>query len=201
MSKAEFYHIFNNAMGEETTDLFLIERLKSGDKNAMFPLYDKYSGALFGVIVRMCRDRELAEDLLQESFIRIWEKIDTYEPDRGKFYTWAYRISRNTTLNHLRKSSPLIQQEDLSVYKDREDDMSNESSDQLYGVIKKLDAHHQKAINLVYFMGHTHQEAHQIMDVPLGTFKSYIRQALLKLRTIRSELYFILIAIEVLANG
>ena len=188
-------------MAEETADIFLIERLKNGDKNALFPLYDKYSGALFGVIVRMCRDKELAEDLLQESFIRIWEKIDTYAPGKGKFYTWAYRISRNTTLNHLRKSSFLIQEEELSVYKDIEDEMPEEDYEQLNGLIKKLEPHHQKAINLVYFKGYTHQEAHQIMKVPLGTFKSYIRQALLQLRTVRSELYLIWIAIEVLTNG
>ena len=196
MTKAEFYHIFNNAMTKDATDLFLIEQLKNGDKKALYPLYDKYSGALYGVIYRMCRDKELAEDLLQESFIRIWEKIESYEPGRGKFYTWAYRISRNTTLNQLRKSSPLIQEEDLSVYRDIEDKMPSEHYEQLNGVIKKLEPHHQEAIKLVYFKGFTHKEAHKIMEVPLGTFKSYIRQALLKLRTIRSELYFVWIAIE-----
>ncbi len=188
-------------MKEDTSDLFLIDRLKNGEKNALYPLYDKYSGALFGVIVRMCRDKELAEDLLQESFIKIWEKIESYKPGRGKFYTWAYRICRNTTLNHLRKSSPLIQQEDLSVYKDVTDEMPSEPYEQLKGVLKKLEPHHQEAIRLVYFKGYTHKEAHEFMGVPLGTFKSYIRQALLKLRSIRSELYHVLIVIEVLANG
>lgn len=188
-------------MGEESSDLFLIERLKNGDKNALYPLYDKYSGALFGIIVRMCRDKGLAEDLLQESFIKIWEKVEYYEPDKGKFYTWAYRICRNTTLNHLRKFSPLIQKEDLSVYKNIKDEVPSEEYERLNGVIKKLEPHHQEAIRLVYFKGFTHKEAHEFMDVPLGTFKSYVRQALSRLKTLRSELYFVLIAIEVLANG
>ena len=159
-----------------------IDRLKKGDKNALYSLYDKYSGALFGVVLRMCRDRELAEDLLQEIFLTIWEKIGQYDPAKGKFYTWAYRIARNKTLNALRKSDPLIQKEDLGVYKDKEENKEAQDFDGLYMEIDKLEEHHKKVIELVYFKGLTHREAHKEMDVPMGTFKSYVRQALNRLR-------------------
>ena len=159
-----------------------IERLREGDKNALYSLYDRYSGALFGVVLRMCRDRGMAEDLLQEIFLTIWEKIDQFDPSKGKFYTWAYRIARNKTLNALRKSDPLIQKEDLSVYKDIEAKKEVQEFDTLYMEIDKLEEHHKKVIELIYFKGLTHREAHKVMDVPLGTFKSYVRQALNRLR-------------------
>ena len=85
MSCVEFYHIFNTAMDHGSSDLLLIDRIKAGDKNALFALYDKYAAALFGVIVRMCKDKEVAEDILQESFIKIWEKIQSYDPAKGRF--------------------------------------------------------------------------------------------------------------------
>jgi RNA polymerase sigma-70 factor (ECF subfamily) len=159
-----------------------IERLREGDKNALYTLYDKYSGALFGVVLRICRDRGMAEDLLQEIFLTIWEKIDQYDPSKGRFYTWAYRIARNKTLNALRRSDPLIQTGDMRVYKDIEEEESVQDFEALNGVVSKLEAHHQKVIELVYFKGYTHREAHKIMGVPLGTFKSYVRQALIQLR-------------------
>ena len=179
-----------------------IELLKNGNKNALYALYDKYSGALYGVVIRMCRDKELSEDLLQEIFLTIWKKIDQYDASKGKFYTWAYRIARNKTLNALRKTDTLIQNEDMSVYKDIKEEELPREYDELNGVLKKLEDHHQKVIELVYFKGYTHREAHKMMGVPLGTFKSYVRQALVQLRSnYQLPLGFILICFEVIGYG
>ena len=164
------------------TEKELIEAIQRKDQKAFYRLYDKYSGALYGVIIRMCKDSGLAEELLQESFLKIWNKIDQYHPDKGRFYTWAYRIARNTTLNAMRKESLLIQSEDLSVYKDRKEEEEPWDVQRLNGQINSLEPHHRQAISLVYFQGFTHREAHEEMGVPLGTFKSYIRQALKQLR-------------------
>jgi RNA polymerase sigma-70 factor (ECF subfamily) len=164
-------------------DLTLINQLKERDERALSVLYDNYSGALYGVIIRMCRNEDQAQDILQETFIKIWQKCDSFDPEKGRFYTWAYRIARNTTLNSLRNRPTLIQNEDLSVYKNKEEDNGAPIDlTQLNGSLKKLEAHHQQAIELVYFKGLTHREAHKEMDVPLGTFKSYVRQALTQLR-------------------
>ena len=103
-------------MAADSKDTEYINRLLNGDKNGLYLLYDKYPGALYGVILRMCRDEDFAQDLLQESFIKIWQNIGNYDSEKGKFYTWAYRIAKNTTLNSLRRSSPLIQTDNLSVY-------------------------------------------------------------------------------------
>ncbi|MEM7086217.1 MAG: sigma-70 family RNA polymerase sigma factor [Bacteroidota bacterium] len=161
----------------------LLTQIKNGDTQALSILYDNYSGALYGVILRMCKNEAVAQDLLQETFVKIWQKANSFDPEKGKFYTWAYRIARNLTLNELRNPSPLIQTEDLSVYKERAT-TEEQSIDKLKlnGSIQKLDSHHRKALELVYFQGLTHREAHTEMNVPLGTFKSYIQQALKKLR-------------------
>ncbi|MBT8282535.1 MAG: RNA polymerase sigma factor [Muriicola sp.] len=183
-------------------DSLQINRLKNGDKDALYSLYDKYSGALYGVVLRMCRNKELSEDLLQEVFVTIWKKIDQFDPDKGKFYTWAYRIARNKTLNALRKTDPLIQKEDMSVYNGIEEEETGQNFEALNGVIKNLEAHHQKVIELVYFKGYTHREAHKIMDVPLGTFKSYVRQALKQLRTnYPLTLWMLLMCLDVIEHG
>ncbi|WP_298311145.1 RNA polymerase sigma factor [uncultured Aquimarina sp.] len=180
-------------------DLELIKKLQSQDSYALSKVYDLYSGALYGVILRMCKDEPLAQDLLQETFMKIWQKSHTYNPEKGKFFTWSYRIARNITLNALRKKNVLIQNEDLSVYKDRSTSEVEKETLELDGSLKKLEPHHQKALELVYFNGLTHREAHEEMDVPLGTFKSYIKQALKKLReSYKEELLVVWIIIEMM---
>lgn len=164
-------------------DKALILKLQSKDETALGLIYDKYSAALYGVIIRMCKDEDVAKNLLQDTFMTIWEKSESYDFDKGRFYTWAYRIAKNKTLNFLRKTDKLIQVEDLSVYTNRTEEVTDKLDYlKLKGTIKRLDAHHQRAIELVYFNGLTHREAHEEMNVPLGTFKSYIKQALKQLQ-------------------
>lgn len=177
-----------------------IARLMTGDDKALYQLYDKYSGALYGVILRMCRDQTKAEDLLQETFVKIWKNIEAYDASKGRFYTWAYRIARNTTLNSLRSKDRLIQTDDLGVYDMEEVNEETPDYAELKGSIKTLKPHHQKAITLVYYRGFTHEQAHKVMGVPLGTFKSYVRQALKQLReTYTDKLIYIWVFLEVMA--
>jgi RNA polymerase sigma-70 factor (ECF subfamily) len=131
----------------------------------------------------MIKDEGKAQNLLQDTFMTVWDKAEGYDADKGRFYTWVYRIAKNKTLNVLRKTDPFIQTEDFSVYINKEDIISIDPEYlELNGAVTKLEAHHKKAVELVYFKGLTHREAHIEMDVPLGTFKSYIRQALKHLR-------------------
>ncbi len=182
-------------------DIQLIRQLQDGDKRALLGLYDKYSGALYGVIFRICSRKDLAEDVLQETFLKVWQKIGQYDADKGRFYTWAYRIAKNTALNAVRKASPLIQTDDLSVYDTKAQETPVDYSE-FNGLLKKLEPQHQKAIELVYFKGYTHQQAHKEMGVPFGTFKSYVRQAVGKLREMYSkELLLLLLYLEIFVNG
>ena len=164
-------------------DSVLIKQLKNKEQRALSLLYDKYSGAIYSVILKMIRDEGKAQNLLQDTFLTVWEKAESYDTDKGRFYTWVYRIAKNKTLNMLRKTDLLIQTEDFSVYGNKEDAIRIDPEFlELNGAVTALALHHKEAIELVYFKGLTHKEAHQEMDVPLGTFKSYIRQALKQLR-------------------
>jgi len=164
-------------------DSTLIQDLKNKDERALSLLYDNYSGAIYSVILKMIRDEGKAQDLLQETFMTVWDKAESYDTDKGRFYTWVYRIAKNKTLNVLRKTDPLIQTDDFSVHINKEDATSIDPEYlEINGAVTQLEAHHKEAIELVYFKGLTHKEAHTEMDVPLGTFKSYIRQALKQLR-------------------
>lgn len=176
-------------------ETIIIERFQNRDEAALSKLYDKYAGAIYGVIIRMCKNEEAAQEILQETFMKAWDKSHLYDASKGKIYTWLYRIARNTTLNFLRKDTKLIQTEDLSVYKDEGVEDNVELYATLRGALTKLDAHHQEALKLIYFNGLTHKEAHEEMDVPLGTFKSYVRQAVKKLREVYAKELFILICI------
>ena len=178
----------------------LILRLQNKEDSALSELYDKYSPALYGVIIRICKDEQQAQNLLQDTFLTIWEKSYQYNPEKGKFYTWAYRIAKNKTLNFIRKQDKLIQIEDLSVYTNKADDIKIEPEYlQLKGGLRQLEPHHKRALELIYFNGLTHKEAHQEMDVPLGTFKSYVKQALKKLKlSYDKAVVWVLILIEVI---
>jgi RNA polymerase sigma-70 factor (ECF subfamily) len=181
-------------------DSTLIQQLKNKDERALSLLYDKYSGAIYSVILKMIRDEGKAQNLLQDTFITVWDKAESYDTNKGRFYTWVYRIAKNKTLNVLRKTDVLIQTDDFSVYDTKEDAVSIDSEYlELNGALTTLEAHHKEAIELVYFKGLTHKEAHQEMDVPLGTFKSYIRQALKQLReTYAKTLSLILLMLNAL---
>ena len=82
-------------------DKFLILKLQNKDEAALAKLYDNYSPAIYGVILRMCKDEQQAQNLLQDTFMTIWEKGHQYDPQKGRFYTWAYRIAKNKTLNFI----------------------------------------------------------------------------------------------------
>ena len=198
VDELQIYFVKSLTLMNNEKDLIL--KLQSKDETALSLVYDKYSNALYGVILRMCKDEDIAKNLLQDTFMTIWEKSSSYDFNKGRFYTWAYRIAKNKTLNFLRKTDKLIQVDDFSVYKNRTEELTEELDYlKLNGKIKRLEIHHQQAIELVYFNGLTHREAHEVMNVPLGTFKSYIKQAIKQLqKSYLKTVVFLMILIEVM---
>ena len=161
----------------------LINRLKEKEQEAFSKIYDMYAAAIYGVILKICRSEVLAQEVLQDTFLTVWDKSYLYKEERASFYTWIYRIARNKSLNAIRNhNKKIIQNENLSVYKDVEETQKEDNLSEIKGSLNHLKPHHRKAIELIYFRGYTHREAHKEMDVPLGTFKSYIRQAMKQLK-------------------
>jgi len=167
-----------------------VSLLKSRDNKAFGYLYDNYSGSLYTIITQIVEDVELANDILQEVFINIWRKIESYDPTKGRLFTWMLNIARNASIDTLRSKSYQNSQKNFSL-PDNADWSAGGQSSQLNvdnigfkKVLGKLKDEHRALIELSYFKGYTHEEISEIEDIPLGTVKTRIRNALLQLREI-----------------
>lgn len=170
------------------TEEELVFALQQKDQQAFSYLYDNYSGALFGLINKMVNDKELAEDILQDTFVKIWNNFDNYESVKGRLFTWMINLTRNLTIDTLRskgyKKQSKIHSDDFSV---------NNLSDTTHG-IDKFDAmgirkqltllknDQKQIIDLAYFGGFTQDEISKQLSIPLGTVKTRMRAAILELR-------------------
>jgi RNA polymerase sigma factor (sigma-70 family) len=171
------------------TELELVAALKERDNQAFAFLYDNYSGALYGIIRQIITDNvELAGDVLQEVFINIWRKIESYDQTKGRLFTWMLNIARNASIDTLRSKSYQNAQKNQelpeNVYKGASNQTTQQNVDNigLKKVLEKLKPEHRVLVDLAYFKGFTHEEIAELMTIPLGTVKTRIRNALLQLR-------------------
>lgn len=169
------------------TEEQLVEFLQKGSKEAFEYLYENYSNTLYGVVYRIVNDEEIARDLIQEIFVKIWKNIQSYSPQKGRIYTWMLNISRNAAIDKLRSKSfgkkNKTQSIDNSVHA-----VSSHSEEMfvdhigLEKVLKQLDENQILLIQKVYFEGYTQAELAEEMEIPLGTIKTRIRKAIKVLR-------------------
>jgi len=166
------------------TELVLL--LKQRTQTAFSYLYDNYSAALYGVVVSIVQDRELANDVLQEVFIKIWRQIDQYNPEKGKLYTWLINISRNASIDTLRSKSYNEQKQNQSlnpgVYTAAGTINIETDKIGIRKIIQNLKEEYKVLIELAYFQGYTQDEISKMLNIPLGTVKTRLRNALIQLR-------------------
>jgi RNA polymerase sigma factor (sigma-70 family) len=153
-------------------------------------LYDNYAGALYGIVNQIVPDKETANDVLQEVFVNIWRKIESYDPSKGKLFTWMLNIARNASIDKIRsrpyqdslKNQPFPDNVNTNytsqVTKPNMDDIG------LRKLVTKLKQEHKVLIELSYFQGYTHEEIAKALQIPLGTVKTRIRNALIQLRSL-----------------
>ena len=158
------------------------------DEKAFTHLYDMYSKSLFSVIHVLIKNREEAEDVLQDVFVKIWKNIDSYNESKGRFYTWIINIARNTSIDKLRSRDYNNTQKNLSSdnFVNLLDE-SNKLSHKLDAIgiqefVKKLKPKCIEIINLLFFKGYTQQEASEELAMPLGTIKTQNRNCINDLR-------------------
>lgn len=169
------------------TEQQLVALLKDRDDKAFGYLYDNYSGSLYTIISQIVMDMELANDVLQDVFINIWRRIETYDPVKGRLFTWMLNIARNASIDVLRsksfqnskKNQPISDNEDWNAGQALSANMDNIG---FRKVLERLKKEHRVLIELAYFKGYTHEEISEIEQVPLGTVKTRIRNALMQLR-------------------
>ena len=167
---------------EDASLLVLVQR---GDESAMASLFDRYSKVVYSVALRVLRDPSAAEDVLQEIFMQIWRNPDSFIATRGSLGGWLAVVSRNRSIDALRRRRPTESVEDVplaSPYNLAEDAERNIMTERARAVIVLLPAEQRKTLEMAFFDGLTHSEIAEITGDPLGTVKTRIRSALLTLR-------------------
>lgn len=164
----------------------LVILIKDKDQNAFAYLYDNYAKALFGVIFGVIEDTEESEDILQKTFLKIWENFDSYAISKGRLYTWMLNIARNLAIDYKRSkyNRNKIQNVNQNVYSINNVAAEQESTDTigLKKVVDNLKEEYIILIDLAYYKGYTQEEISKELDIPIGTVKTRIRKALLILR-------------------
>jgi len=188
------------------TDTDLAALAADGREGAYGELLKRYERPVFSLIYRMVRDRSLAEDLAQEAFIRAFNAISSYD-SRYKFSSWIFKIANNHTIDHLRKrklstvsihgsphaSTPREKERTSLVVESTDENPLDyvehrELGDQIERAIGELRPEYRTAILLRHVEGHTYEEISEIMDLPLGTVKTYLHRARSELKVLLSDL-------------
>jgi RNA polymerase sigma-70 factor (ECF subfamily) len=171
----------------------LIALLRQRDQQAFSYLYDSYAGALNNVIYKMVADEKLAEDILQEAFLRIWNNFASYDAGKGRLFTWMLNLTRNLTIDTLRSKGHKNQQkttgDEFYVSNVADENYPAEQFDSI-GIKKqfsKLKPDLQAVIDLGYFKGYTQDEISKTLNIPLGTVKTRMRTAIQELRKLILE--------------
>lgn len=166
-------------------DAALIACIRAGDQGAMADLYDRYSGVVYGVALRVLANTTAAEDVVQEVFLQLWRNPQAFDADRGRLAPWLAVIARNRAIDLLRKR-PMeddIDEMPISTGVNLEDEASQRLAvEKIRGVLGQLPQDQRKALEMAFFEGMTHSEIAGKTGEPLGTVKTRIRTGLLALR-------------------
>jgi len=170
-------------------ELFLAEALLRKNDKALDFLYQSYSASLLGIISKVIRQEDVAEDVLQESFLKIWNCIDQYNPEKGRLFTWMARLARNKAIDHLRSRTEInklkndnISEFTLEINKLHQIQVNTEFIG-LKQLLNALRPEHTKVLDMVYFQGYTQLEVSEILNIPIGTVKTRIRVAIKTMRS------------------
>jgi RNA polymerase sigma factor (sigma-70 family) len=167
-----------------------VTRLKKKDQSALDYLYDHYSGAIYGVIFRILKKEETAEEVLQDVFLRVWDKIESYDSTKGKLFTWMINIARNQAIDSTRskENSKSRKTDDIDYLVSRIDIQEHSQlpvdAIGLKEVLQRLTEEQQFIISQLYLKGYTQSEVAEEFNIPLGTVKTRLRLAMIELRSI-----------------
>jgi RNA polymerase sigma-70 factor (ECF subfamily) len=167
-----------------------LKRVAGGDRAGLQTAYRLTSAKLFGVCLRILHERAEAEDVLQEVYLTVWQKAADFDPARASPMTWLITIARNKAIDRLRAGGQSRRMEPIDAAAEiadaaplAEESLSqSEANARLKACLGGLAANEQNALRGAFFDGNTYEELAMRMNVPLGTMKSWIRRALLKLK-------------------
>ncbi|MEL6976228.1 MAG: sigma-70 family RNA polymerase sigma factor [Bacteroidota bacterium] len=179
----------------------IVSLLAEKDDKAIALLYEHYGDTLYGVAYKVVKDEDLAQDILQESFVKIWKKADSYDATKAKLFTWLFRITRNTAIDKLRsitnKSDKEVQIDVSDVYNVGVAGLNPDFLD-VKENLGKIELKYQIVLEALFFQGMTQQEASEELDIPLGTIKSRLKIGLRELGKIYGTVTLLLLLIKVI---
>ena len=166
----------------------LIEKFKQKDEKAFETLYNMYSDSMQGVIYNIIRDNDIAEEVMQDVFIKAWHNAHNYSSEKGRFFTWILNIARNAAIDKTRSKSFKNSKQNLDAQFFVDILENNENLDaktDAIGISKFVNRLAKKCIEvieLLYFKGYTQLEASETLDIPIGTIKTRNRNCIQELR-------------------
>ena len=181
--------------GSDSTDVGLLARIAARDTAALAEIYDRHSRLLFGLILRIVRDRAVAEELLQEAFVRVWMRAETYDARLGAPLSWIVRVARNLAIDHQRArrsraaidapapgdhAAEAVPASDIESPETVASDSERRRA--LTSALTALPAEQRRLIEAAFFEGYTHSELARRFELPLGTVKTRIRAGMTALR-------------------
>ncbi|RZK25846.1 MAG: sigma-70 family RNA polymerase sigma factor, partial [Flavobacterium sp.] len=163
--------------------------LLKNDEKAIQQLYKMYAPALMGIIKRIVTFDEIAEDLLQDSFVKIWKSIKMYDSSKGRLFTWMVNVARNLAIDHLRSkaTSKSSKTEDIanipsSLIDSQSQIIINTDAIGVKKLLNVLKSEQKLIVDMIYFQGYTQAQTSEILNMPLGTIKTKLRLAIQRLR-------------------
>ena len=175
-------------------DADLARKLRARDPHAMADLYDHYGRLAYSLIFRIVRNSAVSEDLVQETFLRVWNRVNSFDPSRGALGPWVLTVARNRAIDYLRSVDGRMSQgaveldrlENPILFSSFEDTaLAMDRVQRLKGAFEKLSPNQRLVIELAYYEGLSQTEMAERMKQPLGTVKTWVRSAL---KTLREEL-------------
>jgi RNA polymerase sigma-70 factor (ECF subfamily) len=175
-------------------DAEMARRLRERDPRVMGDLYDRYGRLTYSLIFRIVRNAASAEDLVQETFLRVWNRGQSFDPGRGALGPWILTVARNRAIDYLRTSDAKMTASSLELdrlerpglFAGFEDGaLSLDRARRLKGAFERLTPNQKMVIEMAYFEGLSQTEMAERMRQPLGTVKTWVRSAL---KTLREEL-------------
>jgi RNA polymerase sigma-70 factor (ECF subfamily) len=175
---------------ELVADAQLAERIRAGQVEALGLLYDRHASVALATALRVVGKRDEAEDVVQDAFVAVWQKIDRYDAARGSLRGWIMTIVRNRAIDRVRARRTSVDIDDAderSLLRTGpnptwEDTLSRASSNEVRAAMAALPDDQRRAVEMAYFEGYTYREVAQLTGVPVGTANGRLRLALAKLR-------------------
>jgi RNA polymerase sigma factor (sigma-70 family) len=168
----------------------LVALVRLRDPRGAAALYDQYSAALYGVISRIVPEKDVSEDILQEAYMRIWDHFGSYDPAKGRLFTWMVNIARRAAFSKLsskdyrsqRRNGAFPVTEILFIAPDAIYTRAEQSFMRELNAL--LPVPELLVINMIYYRGYTHAEAAEALNLPLGTVKTRLARAIKRLRVV-----------------